>query len=128
MSDRFQSTPLRNQCLKWRYGCTSIVMAGLVPAMTMNHESRSELMRLFLGRPLSADQLARTRRPDAATPGLTRTRIRASASRNFLATRYLRTKGTKPQFPNGIVSFASFVSTTNTARSLAGFVWPALAL
>jgi hypothetical protein len=32
------------------------------------------------------------------------------------------------QFPNGIVSFVSFVSTTNTARSLAGFVLLALAL
>jgi len=34
----------------------------------------------------------------------------------------------KPQFPNGIVSSASFVSTTNTASSLAGFVSLALAL
>ena len=34
----------------------------------------------------------------------------------------------KPQFPNGIVSSVSFVSTTNTARSLAGFVLVALAL
>jgi hypothetical protein len=34
----------------------------------------------------------------------------------------------KPQFPNGIVSSVSFVSTTNTARSLAGFVLLALAL
>src|SRR5262249_15297537 len=33
-----------------------------------------------------------------------------------------------PQFPNGIVSSVSFVSTTNTARSLAGFVLLALAL
>ena len=41
---------------------------------------------------------------------------------------YLRTKGSKPQFPNGIVSSVSFVSTTNTARSLAGFDWLALAL
>jgi hypothetical protein len=32
------------------------------------------------------------------------------------------------QFANGIVSSVSFVSTTNTARSLAGFVLPALAL
>jgi hypothetical protein len=32
------------------------------------------------------------------------------------------------QFPNGIVSSVSFVSTTNTARSLAGFVLLALAL
>ena len=32
------------------------------------------------------------------------------------------------QFPNGIVSSVSFVSTTNTARSLAGFVSLALAL
>ena len=39
-----------------------------------------------------------------------------------------RTKGIKPQFPNGIVSSVSFVSTTNTARSLAGFVSLALAL
>ena len=28
----------------------------------------------------------------------------------------------RPQFRNGIVSSVSFVSTTNTARSLAGFV------
>ena len=34
----------------------------------------------------------------------------------------------KPQFPNGMVSSVSFVSITNTARSLAGFVLPALAL
>jgi hypothetical protein len=34
----------------------------------------------------------------------------------------------KPQFPNGIVSSVSFVSTTNTARSLAGFDLLALAL
>jgi hypothetical protein len=33
-----------------------------------------------------------------------------------------------PQFPNGIVSRVLFVSTTNTARNLAGFVWLALAL
>ncbi len=32
------------------------------------------------------------------------------------------------QFPNGIVSSVSFLSTTNTARSLAGFVLLALAL
>jgi hypothetical protein len=32
------------------------------------------------------------------------------------------------QFPNGIVSSVSFVSTTNTARSLTGFVSLALAL
>src|SRR5262249_22999407 len=31
-------------------------------------------------------------------------------------------EGINPQFPNGIVSSVSFVSTTNTARSLAGFV------
>jgi hypothetical protein len=37
-------------------------------------------------------------------------------------------KGIQPQFPNGIVSSVSFVSTTNTARSLAGFVLLALAL
>lgn len=47
---------------------------------------------------------------------------------HFLATQYLRTKGIKPQFPNGIVRSVSFVSTTNTARSLAGFVLLALAL
>lgn|SRR5690554_1533194 len=47
---------------------------------------------------------------------------------HFLATQYLRTKGIKPQFPNGIVNSVSFVSTTNTARSLAGFVSLALAL
>jgi hypothetical protein len=47
---------------------------------------------------------------------------------HFLATQYLRTKGIKPQFPNGIVSSVSFVSTTNTARSLAGFDLLALAL
>ena len=34
----------------------------------------------------------------------------------------------KLQFPNGIVSSVSFVSTTNTARSLAGCVSLALAL
>src|SRR5262245_12507050 len=32
---------------------------------------------------------------------------------------YLRPKS-KPQFPNGVVNSVSFVSTTNTARSLAG--------
>ena len=37
-------------------------------------------------------------------------------------------KGIKAQFPHGIVSSVSFVSTTNTARSLAGFVLLALAL
>jgi hypothetical protein len=37
---------------------------------------------------------------------------------HFLATQYLRTKGIKPQFPNGIVSSVSFVSTTNTASEL----------
>src|SRR5262249_40211243 len=47
---------------------------------------------------------------------------------HFLATQSLRTKGIKPQFPNGIVSSVSFVSTTNTARSLAGFVLLPLAL
>src|SRR5262249_52314611 len=46
----------------------------------------------------------------------------------FLATRYVRTKGIKSQFPNGIVSSVLFVSTTSTARSLAGFVLLALAL
>src|SRR5215472_18826516 len=45
-----------------------------------------------------------------------------------LPRQYLRTKGIKPQFPNGIVSSVSFVSTTNTARSLAGLVSLALAL
>ena len=40
-----------------------------------------------------------------------------------------RTKAIKPQFPTGIVvSSVSFVSTTNTARSLAGLVLLALAL
>src|SRR6516225_3843258 len=38
------------------------------------------------------------------------------------------TKSIKPYFPNGIVSSVSFVSTTKTARSLAGFVLLALAL
>ncbi len=52
----------------------------------------------------------------------------ALASRIFSRRKYLRTKGIKPQFPNGIVSSVSFVSTTNTARSLAGFVLLALAL
>jgi hypothetical protein len=47
---------------------------------------------------------------------------------HFHATQYLRTKGIKPQFSNGIVSSVSFVSTTNTARSLAGFVSLAFAL
>jgi hypothetical protein len=41
---------------------------------------------------------------------------------------FLRTKGIGPQFPNGVVSSVSFVSTTNTARSLAGSVSLALAL
>jgi hypothetical protein len=45
-----------------------------------------------------------------------------------LRRRYLRPKGIQPQFPNGIVSSVSFVSTTNTARSLADFVLLALAL
>jgi hypothetical protein len=57
----------------------------------------------------------------------------ANVSANFGVIRactgfMLRTKGIKPQFPNGIVSSVSFVSTTNTARSLAGFVLLALAL
>jgi hypothetical protein len=47
---------------------------------------------------------------------------------HFLATQYLRTKGIKLQSPNGVVSSVSFVSTTNTARSLAGSVSLALAL
>ena len=47
---------------------------------------------------------------------------------HFRATQYLRTKGMNPQFPDGIVRSVSFVSTTDTARSLAGFVVPALAL
>ncbi len=34
----------------------------------------------------------------------------------------LRPVTSNPQFPNGIVSSVSLVSTTNTARSLAGFV------
>ena len=37
-------------------------------------------------------------------------------------------KDIKPQFASGIVSSISFVSTTNTARSLAGLVLLALAL
>jgi hypothetical protein len=41
---------------------------------------------------------------------------------------YLRMEGIKAQFSNGIVSSVSFVSTTNTARSLAGSVSLALAL
>jgi hypothetical protein len=49
-------------------------------------------------------------------------------SPHFLATQYLRTKGFNPQFPRGIVSSVSFVSSTNTARSLAGFVSLAFAL
>jgi hypothetical protein len=36
-------------------------------------------------------------------------------------------EGINAQFPNGIVSSVAFVSTTNTARSLAGFVLLALA-
>ena len=47
---------------------------------------------------------------------------------HFLQTQYLRTKGIRSQSPNVIVSSVSFVSTTNTARSLAGFVLLALAL
>ena len=56
--------------------------------------------------------------------------VRPSAlvSRIFSRRQYLRTKSIKPQFPNGIVSSVSFVSTTNTARSLAGFVSLALVL
>ena len=46
---------------------------------------------------------------------------------HFLATQ-ISPQGIKPQFPNGIASSVSFVSTTNTARSLAGFVLLALAL
>ena len=42
-----------------------------------------------------------------------------------LPRQYHRTKGIKPQFPNGTVSSVSFVSTTNTTRSLASFVLPA---
>jgi hypothetical protein len=38
------------------------------------------------------------------------------------------TMGVEHQFPNGIVSSVSFVSTTNTASSLAGLVLLALAL
>ena len=91
--------------------------------------------------------LARTRRPEAARRPLqgprAHTELRRTLCsdigfcedtdtrigvRHFLATQYLRTKGIKPQFPNGIVSSVSFVSTTNTARSLAGFVLLALAL
>jgi len=55
-------------------------------------------------------------------------RCRLSGERERGADQYLRTKSIKPQFPNGIVSSVSFVSTTNTARSLAGFVSLALAL
>ena len=40
----------------------------------------------------------------------------------------LRTNDLEPQFPNGVVSSVSFVSNTNTARSLAGSVSLALAL
>jgi hypothetical protein len=46
----------------------------------------------------------------------------------YLATRYLLPKSIKPPFPSGIVKSVSFVSTTNTARSLAGCVLLALAL
>ena len=55
------------------------------------------------------------------------TDARTSAA-HFLVTQYRRTKAIKPQFPNGVVSSVSFVSTTNTARSLAGCVSLALAL
>ena len=64
------------------------------------------------------NQAPRLRRPVSM-------RVRAP---HFLATQYLRTNGIKSQFPNGIVSSVSFVSTTNTARSLAGCVSLALAL
>ena len=47
---------------------------------------------------------------------------------HYLATQYLRPKSIKPQFPSGIVRSVSFVSTTNTARSLVGCVLLALAL
>src|SRR5262249_50155889 len=105
--------------------------------------------RLLVGtHAVSADLLARTRRPEAAPAAhckapRARTELRRTLCSDigfyedtdtcigvphFLATQYLRTKGIKPQFPNGIVSSVSFVSTTNTARSLAGFVLLALAL
>ena len=45
----------------------------------------------------------------------------------WILQQYVRKKG-KPQFPNGVVSSVSFVSTTNTARSLAGCVSLAFAL
>ncbi len=95
------------------------------------------------------DLLARARRPEAARRPLrgpcARTELRRTLCSDigiyedtdtcigvphFLATRYLRRTGITPhsQFPNGIVSSVSFVSTTNTARSLAGFVLLSLAL
>jgi hypothetical protein len=88
---------------------------------------------------VTADLLARTARPEAArrpSQGPSRSnrtpRVRVYEAcigvPHFLATQYLRTNSVKPQFPNGIVSSVSFVSTTNTARSLAGFVSLALAL
>jgi len=78
-------------------------------------------------RPVGSHAAARSgwRRNDIAFYGDTDTSIGVP---HYLATQYLRTKGIKPQFPNGIVRSVSFVSTTNTARSLAGCVSLALAL
>jgi hypothetical protein len=53
--------------------------------------------------------------------GLTRTRTCALVYRMF-SRRNIFARKVNPQFPNGIVSCVSFVSTTNTARNLAGFV------
>lgn len=73
--------------------------------------------------------LARTQRPRSGMRGseigLYRSLIGAP---HFFVTQYLRMKNIKPQSPNGVVSSISFVSTTNTARSLAGSVSLALAL
>src|SRR3979411_126767 len=60
-------------------------------------------------------------------PSFTRTRTHAAASRT-ISRRNISGRKIKPQFPNGVVRSVSFVSTTNTARSLAGCVLLALAL
>jgi hypothetical protein len=55
-------------------------------------------------------------------------RVVVSRSPSFPPILALRDCEMISQFPNGIVSSVSFVSTANTARSLAGFVSLALAL
>jgi hypothetical protein len=57
-----------------------------------------------------------------------RTLARVEQAAEPVIHRSVRAPMTKSQFPNGIVSSVSFVSTTKTARSLAGSVSLALAL